>query len=790
MENFLEKIKAFFKYLPEIIRIKRYNYIKGDKRMKRNLWLCVGGLFLSTALHAQKMAHPSLLFTEERVEAAKERVKTDTCMARCWEDIRRVADGALEKNDLGRADYLALAYRMTGDRRYADRLKSILQSVVQAKTWGSEEMLSRKPVWRSDLGLSHKCRMAALAYDAIYETLSGQERKELAEDLCRLGVEPSLGDWVLEPTRIHSLNSMGHNWWTSCVYNGGMLALALQNEVPEAREWADLLEEAMPEWFGFAGDVLQNKMKTFDEAGGMYESLNYANFGIQEALQYRIAWQNSRPGQKASGLPWLEKLPDYFLQVCYPRTGILYDVNFGDSHKNVTAESSMMLLYALGIRRPEMLWYFNQVKEGQHRDGYFRNRPMGFLYMPDTRKAPETPGLPVTWMLEDFGWAMMRDSWEKDATLLAVKSGHTWNHCHADANSFILFHKGVDILKDAGNCSYPNPEYRGYFFQSEAHNVVLFNGEGQSHEQQYQGSYLRGSLHHLMDNGRMKYVLANGTGPMADKFSRNFRHFLWMDKVIYVVDDIAAHKPGHFEWLWHYGGKAVKRGPDLTVTADSASVIIRPLYPRLLALSNFVHDYPEDLYWEVKSGPTEDLKGKEEYYAFHLPGEHKRVKGLTAIVLKDNPEDKDLPYMEKREGKDWIGLRVRRAGKVTDIYINQLADGRLMHNNSWIEADGWTTDAYMFAVTYEEGADPATSRDIFVCYGSALRRGGEPYFASLSKLFVMQHAEGRALDLEIEGQPRVRASFRAASRPSALRVNGRTEEFEYGKDMVTFKGSI
>ena len=89
------------------------------------------------------------------------------------------------------------------------------------------------------------------------------------------------------------------------------------------------------------------------------------------------------------------------------------------------------------------------------------------------------------------------------------------------------------------------------------------------------------------------------------------------------------------------------------------------------------------------------MKGEEEYYSFHLPGEHKRVKGLTAVILKDSPDDKDLPMMERTEGKDWIGLKVRRNGKVTDIYINQLADGRLMHNNSWITADGWTTDAYM-----------------------------------------------------------------------------------------------
>lgn len=66
--------------------------------------------------------------------------------------------------------------------------------------------------------------------------------------------------------------------------------------------------------------------------------------------------------------------------------------------------------------------------------------------------------------------------------------------------------------------------------------------------------------------------------------------------------------------------------------------------------------------------------------------------------------------MERREGKDWIGLRIRYKGKITDLYINQLADGRLMHSNSWIEADGWFTDAYMFAVTYEAGMEPADSK--------------------------------------------------------------------------------
>ena len=142
----------------------------------------------------------------------------------------------------------------------------------------------------------------------------------------------------------------------------------------------------------------------------------------------------------------MKKLAPFFCHVAYPRTGILNSINFGDSHKNVTGESSMLLAYAMGAEDPATLWYATQIVPGQHREGFPRNVPMGFLYTPDLSKAPRNPGLPQSHLWKDFGWATMRDSWDKDATMLAVKSGMTWNHSHADANSFILFHKGVDTV--------------------------------------------------------------------------------------------------------------------------------------------------------------------------------------------------------------------------------------------------------------------------------------------------------------------------------------------------------
>lgn len=742
-------------------------------------WMCIG--------YAQKVKHPSLLYTPERISQVKQRMQHEPQLAAAWEDIKQTADKELKGKSLNKADYLSLAYLMTGDKRYSDKLKEILLDVIKSKTWGSSEMLARRPAWHADLGVAHKSYLSAIAYDAVYNDLSTTEKKKIAEGLYRLGVEPSLGDWLLEPTRIHSLNSMGHNWWTSCVCMGGILALSLQNELEDAKEGAQAVYDYLPEWFLFAGDVLQQKAKTFDEAGGMYESLNYANFGIQEALQFWVAWKNMHPSASLPDVPQLKDLSSFFAYVSYPRTGILYNINFGDSHKNVAAESSLMLLYALGIQDKNMLWYISQVESGQHRDGYFLNRPMGFLYTPSLKSAPEVPDLKQSQLFADFGWATMRNSWKKDATMLAVKSGHTWNHSHADANSFILFHKGVDIIKDAGNCWYPNPAYRNYFFQSQAHNVVLFNGQGQSREQQYHGSTLRGYLHHLLDGGNVKYVLANGTGPVSDHFSRNFRHFLWMDNVVYIIDDLKTHESGEFEWLWHPGGEWKKRGADVTITSGESSVVVRPLYPRLLALSDFVHDYPDDLYWEEITAPTEDLKATETYYSLHLPGKFNQIKGLTAVILKDSITQKDLPVMERREGKDWIGLRIVYKGKVTDLYINQLADGRLMHSNSWIEADGWTTDAYMFAVTYAEGTDPVETKDIFMAYGSALRRNDVSYFASMSKLFFIRKDTEKGLDLWINGQPFVNATFRVEKRPIHLSVNDKNMIVNYQKGNVKVK---
>jgi hypothetical protein len=165
------------------------------------------------------------------------------------------------------------------------------------------------------------------------------------------------------------------------------------------------------------------------------------------------------------------------------------------------------------------------------------------------------------------------------------------------------------------------------------------------------------------------------------------------------------------------------------------------------------------------------LQGTEKYFSFKLPALSKRVKGLTAIILKDSTAQQTLPVIEKRQGENWIGVRIKYKNKITDLYINQLADGRLMHSNSWIDADGWTTDAYMFGVSYDKNDKSANYKELFVDYGSVLRRNSEVYFSSFSKLTFIDNTIKGVRNFHVTGQPKKHFQIKGEKSHEKIMVN-------------------
>lgn len=647
---------------------------------------------------------------------------------------------------------LGLLYHLTGDRRYADKLREAMLHYATYVRWYGQGLADRAPQWHSELDTATFSFGYSAGYDTLRGILSEHDRKTISDAMVRLAVMPILGDWVLPGTRIHSFDSMGHNWWGVCVSGGGLCALALLGDDPRARGWIDAVDAGFAQWFNYRGDVLQNRAPTFERSGPSYESVGYTNYGVSEYLHYRLAWQNTFPDRTAAHMEPLDHLATFYLHTLYPTSGGCYTVDFNDSSLRDNSVMTVLLLIACGLGAPDATRYLKHVHA----------HPEGTLFsLLRLTPAPAASGeVAESFIYPKMGWTMMRSSWEDDATFLAMKSGYTWNHAHADAGTFILFKKGMPLIIDSGTCSYSRPEYTTYYRQSLAHNVILFHGEGQPKEDINLGCKFPGRMHSLIDGLGLKYAYADATGPMARWFLRNYRHWIWSGDVILIIDDVRAHQPGEMEWLLHYDG-SYTAAPDgsVTLTNGAAEAVVKILYPQVA--------HRED------AGLADHDPDKKVPYLVFSPGAPAQERQfITAICLDPDA----VPAFAVGEDPNYLSLRMQTKETVEEIYLDLRAintPGTIV-----IEAGGWSTDAYLLHLTRPVSGGPSVQR-FFLCHGSYLRRGGKSFLESLSKLSACW-SQGESVEVySNDGSASIEIAAEAP--PRSVRWNGCAAANSYDK---------
>jgi hypothetical protein len=639
---------------------------------------------------------------------------------------------------------LGLLYQLTGDKRYADKLREAMSYYAHYARWTAQSFGRRSPPWYSELDTAKFSFGYATGYDALHAFLSDADRKAISDAMIRLAVLPILNDWVLPGRRIHSFDSMGHNWWGVCVAAAGLCALALLGDDPRAQGWIDAVDAGFEEWFNYPGNALQNRVATFERSGPSYEGVNYTHYGVSEYLHYRLAWQNTYPGRKPADLEPLDHIARYFLHTLYPTSAGFHAVNFNDSSLESDATAAMLLLIACGLGTPEASRYLELV----------HTHPQGalLLLLKQHPRPPALKGAPNSCIYPDMGWAIMRSSWENNATLLAMKSGYTWNHAHADAGSFILFKQGAPLVIDSGTCAYVRKEHTTYYCQSRAHNVILFDGSGQPKEDIQSGCKFPGHMHGLIDGLGLKYVYADATGPMARWFSRNYRHWLWSGDVILIIDDVCAHTSGQMDWLLHYQGK-YKTDPNggVRLKNGAAEAVVKMLYP------------PATL--REDTGLADHNPDKQVPYLVFSPGAPMQSRRfITAICL--NPDA--VPKFEIQEEQNYLGVRMQTRDAVEELYL----DLRAVHNPDTIDIHigDWVTDAYLLHFK-RKILDGQPVQRFFLGDGSYLRYKGLSMIESLSKLTACW-APGDALEIFSDNAS---ASVQIASegRPRSVKWNNR-----------------
>ncbi len=565
--------------------------------------------------------------------------------------------------------YLGFAYHFTGDRVYAEKAKALMLTYAGYNKWRGSGWFAK-----SELVTAHFCIGMAYGYDMFYDYLTQEEREMIVEHTIAKGIQPTFEDWLLPGERVHAMETMGHNWWIVCISCAALVATVMAGDSAECERYAQMAADTVWDWFEYAGNPLDVAPLNIDN-GSDYEGVLYLNFALLEYARFRMAYMSAKGVPPREDRDVLCKCADYFCHTCYPSSAKdPVTIGFGDSYEYVFADS---LQYLQDIDSPSLRWYLANCKDQEV-------NLCNILFPVDPSK-PAYPPKERSVLYEKIGWSILRDGFEKDASLLAVKCGDTWGHAHSDPGSFIFMKDGKSLVYDSGTCDYGHPLYVPYYCSSQAHNVLLWNGQGQDVRDVLTHARQRGFLYNLVDEGGIRYLLADATGPMSRYFRKHLRHFLWLDTFLLIYDDVEAYDEGEAEFLIH-----------LTEEGERSFHMLSPCR------------------CEMRTGYKDHAPETEVAYPSYIQATDDtcRVKFVSVVatdptLVFDFCETEDAIFVS---AGDW------------EVMINKLSDGRIMHRNCIAHMHGYETDAIMLAVCKDRQ---------FVVNGSFVRKDGVSLAESL-----------------------------------------------------------
>ena len=573
----------------------------------------------------------------------------------------------------GNMPFLAFAYEITGEEEYFLKAKELMLKYCSYSRWHGKGSIGK-----GELITGHFLTGMSYGWAAFSHKFTKEEKDFIGERIYTLGIKAQFEDWIFPETKIHCFDTMGHNWWPVCVSSGALAAVTMSDYLPDGRALARLAADGLRQWFAYKGNPINMKPATLDN-GAFYEGVNYYNYALFEYLRFAEAFIMVTGEAPFDDKEIIRQSALFFVNTFYPSTEKDYVVGFGDSDGEQCPASVPLML----SRYPELAvlrFLMNRRTHSEDSDILIRLLNFREIYL-----LPEEEPTSLSVCYKNIGWAVFRDSFENNANMLAVKCGDSWNHSHNDASHFIFYKNGIPEIFDSQRCLYGNDIYREYFVQSKAHNVVLWNGEGQCPDDHHHHVRPKGELHNFIDKGDFRYVCADASGPMGKNLRKHLRHFIWIKDIIFIFDDLWGYEKGEANFLLH-------------AEENNSFKMLTPSEKRT-ENGYLTHEITEVTF-------TSFNRNSDDYG---------RVQFLSAICL----DDSKAPVFTELQN----GYKVTY-GDIT-AYFNLLADNRVMHRNCFNTFDGVTTDAL---VLIETGGEYA------VVNGSSVRKDGKSIFDTYERI--------------------------------------------------------
>ena len=395
-------------------------------------------------------------FFEQQLEAliAKaDKVKTAGVSQYLIPDGKRLLDQS--RRSLDRTTVLAFAYRMTGDRAYADAAIEEMLTVCRFKDWNSSHYLDT----------AEMASAVALGYDWLYDVISDDDKAEILAAMKKHAFETGLG--------IYKKNNWwvgGHNNWNEVCNSGLTLAaLAMAEDEPEIAE----------QIINFAVASLPNGLSAYKPDGAYPEGPGYWNYGSTFSGVMIMALKDVFGSDfELLKTPGLDVTGDYYMSVIGPT---YLNFNYADGGEKASA-SPMMYALSYCYDRPDYAYWLREFYEQGNMLGGGRWAVLQALwYNPAGTEADfaDTPKAKLSRGIQDI--VTMRTSWtDPNAIFVGFKGGdNKANHGQLDIGSFVLDADGVRWVTDLGADDYNMPGYFGaqrfdYFRNNNrSHNTLV-----------------------------------------------------------------------------------------------------------------------------------------------------------------------------------------------------------------------------------------------------------------------------------------------------------------------------
>ena len=541
-----------------------------------------------------------------------------------------------------RLERAALAYRITGDRRYLRSAWRQIAVLFDDQCWPDwRDRAHRGGGSRVDLRTGDLSAALGLTYDWLREDLSPEQR-----DTFLLGV----GRHVLDPFFV-SVDEQawwlgaGHNWTTRIVGGIGILGLALRDDEPRANQVVKIADRAMLDYLDHLGSE-----GSFNESPGYVGDL---------AAVARYFWvrgddqTNSRPTPEA-----MERLVSTVHWTVWTLLPGFRQVAFGDTKtkRSRSGDFAGAIAAASGDGLAQWLFLAGDGLAENETDPRRLDPEAVLAYNPSVEPTPPNEILPRARAFDEqggllvsrTGWDLTSDS--HDAVVFG-KHGREANHDHDDVGQVAMTIGTQSIITEVGNnFTYPadffGPHRRAYYpAGARGHNVITF-GETDDGGMLPDG---RGKLLSFEQGDGFTHWEIDLSGAYGGQrqVTREVLHVL--PTVLVVLDAVTLPQQENITLRWHTGGEP--EGDDrgqFSFRVDDLRGVLRTVAiegtPPIPKVERHQFQPPFDT-----SRDGEKLPQYYEPYVAHQVAD-KEVKWLTLVAATD---DDQPPKIEQTEESSW-----------------------------------------------------------------------------------------------------------------------------------------